>query len=48
MAMKRYEYNGFTYWFHEGEQPEGAKEVKPATKGRKAANKAADAEAKND
>lgn len=28
--MKIYELNGRFYWFKEGEQPEGAVEVKPA------------------
>ena len=27
--LKIYEYNGFTYQYEEGKQPEGAKEVKP-------------------
>lgn len=41
--MKIYFYNGFTRQFEEGEQPEGAVEVKsaaPKEKARKPANKA--------
>ena len=37
--LKIYEYNGLTYQFEEGKQPNGAKEVKPETKERKPANK---------
>lgn len=47
--LKIYEYNGLTYQFEEGEQPEGAKlvkqpeekEAKPANKARTARNKEA-------
>ena len=35
--LKIYEYNGLTYQFEEGKQPNGAKEVKP--KEQKPANK---------
>lgn len=41
--MKMYEFNGRFYWYNEGEQPEGAVEVKkaePKTKEAKPENKA--------
>jgi len=41
--LKIYEYNGYTFQYEEGTQPEGAVEVKqqkPAAKQRKTANKA--------
>lgn len=40
--LKIYEYNGFMFQYEEGEQPEGATEIKratPKTRERKAANK---------
>lgn len=46
-AMKMYDVNGSLFWFHEGDAPEGAKEVKgkPAqSKGKTAANKDASAD----
>lgn len=41
-AMKMYDVNGSLFWFHEGDAPKGAKEVKakPAqNKGKAPANK---------
>lgn len=38
--LKIYELNGLTFQFEEGQQPAGAKEVKPAVKEVKPANKA--------
>ena len=39
--LKIYEYNGFTFQYEEGEQPEGAVEVgKAKAKAKKPANKA--------
>lgn len=40
--LKRYSYNGLTYQWEEGQQPDGAIEIKqatPKTRERKAANK---------
>lgn len=37
--LKLYKYNGFTFQYEEGEQPDGAVEVKPQ-KERKTPNKA--------
>lgn len=45
-AMKMYDVNGSLFWFHYGDAPKGAKEVKgkPATnKGKAPANKDASA-----
>lgn len=47
--LKLYEYNGYTFQYEEGTQPEGAVEVKQAkaaTKQAKPANKARTARAK--
>lgn len=47
MAMKIYIVNGRQCWYHEGEQPEGAEEVKPRKKARTVQNKSReDAETK--
>ena len=46
-AMKMYDVNGSTFWFHDGDAPKGAKEVKQAkttqNRGRAASNKDASA-----